>query len=325
MNTEARDDPYDLDNPTSPLNDIHQCWYPYLAMPDVCGLRAHGKYPLPDAVAAHFRKVDPDFSARIREAQVFDFGVAAFPYEAKEFGYAIELFHGGFIDSPYATTIYCIAGQPSRLHVIDRLPAGLMDGFEAVPCSKAYRMVTYLATERDRSVFALIGTTIFWFQQARPEEIGVNALPSRAAYEDLGIRFAGYADENIVFHLRRYATGVFLDCALALATAGVKRTVSRAPRLINEQRVRKGKPRIPTVTHIDFAAYAAARDAARTRGTHASPITHLRRGHIRRLDDGRRVWVKDCMVNGSGDCAIDRRERYEVHLPKRSRPARVRR
>ena len=34
-------------------------------------------------------------------------------------------------------------------------------------------------------------------------------------------------------------------------------------------------------------------------GTHASPRTHLRRGHIRRLAWGPRVWVNSCVVNPS--------------------------
>lgn len=32
-------------------------------------------------------------------------------------------------------------------------------------------------------------------------------------------------------------------------------------------------------------------------GTHNSPRTHLRRGHIRRLSSGKRVWVNACLVN----------------------------
>ena len=31
-------------------------------------------------------------------------------------------------------------------------------------------------------------------------------------------------------------------------------------------------------------------------GTHASPRVHLRRGHIRKIADGRTVWVQACVV-----------------------------
>lgn len=32
-------------------------------------------------------------------------------------------------------------------------------------------------------------------------------------------------------------------------------------------------------------------------GSHASPREHLRRGHVRRLQDGRHIWVNACVVN----------------------------
>lgn len=36
-------------------------------------------------------------------------------------------------------------------------------------------------------------------------------------------------------------------------------------------------------------------------GTHASPRTHLRRGHERHLRDGRKIWIRPCQVgNGQG-------------------------
>lgn len=47
-------------------------------------------------------------------------------------------------------------------------------------------------------------------------------------------------------------------------------------------------------------------------GTHASPRTHLRRGHIRNLADGRQVWVNDTIVNpgnGFADKTYDMKER----------------
>jgi hypothetical protein len=39
------------------------------------------------------------------------------------------------------------------------------------------------------------------------------------------------------------------------------------------------------------------------RGSHSSPRFHVRRGHIRRLPDGRRTWVKQCTV---GDASLGR-------------------
>jgi hypothetical protein len=108
----------------------------------------------------------------------------------------------------------------------------------------------------------------------------------------------------------RSALGSFLYASLILATDGVPRRVQKASQLINAEHVRKGKPRIPAVTHIDFRRYLEADET--TPGHHASPVPHLRRGHIRRLQDGRRVWVRDCLVNASADVATVRRENYHV-------------
>lgn len=41
-------------------------------------------------------------------------------------------------------------------------------------------------------------------------------------------------------------------------------------------------------------------------GTHASPRTHLRRGHIRRLAWGPRVWVNSCVVNPSATGTVNK-------------------
>ena len=47
-------------------------------------------------------------------------------------------------------------------------------------------------------------------------------------------------------------------------------------------------------------------------GSHASPRFHVRRGHIRRFQDGRRTWVKQCTVGNISDGRIDKD--YKVHV-----------
>lgn len=49
---------------------------------------------------------------------------------------------------------------------------------------------------------------------------------------------------------------------------------------------------------IDPGQVSAA--AARLNGTHAAPRWHIRRGHFRRLPDGRRVFVRECQVGDIG-------------------------
>jgi hypothetical protein len=70
-----------------------------------------------------------------------------------------------------------------------------------------------------------------------------------------------------------------------------------APKLINEKRKKKGK--VPFFSYHTLhitGEYTKSENDANQKGTHASPRLHLRRGHIRRLSDGRRVWVSSCVV-----------------------------
>jgi hypothetical protein len=45
-----------------------------------------------------------------------------------------------------------------------------------------------------------------------------------------------------------------------------------------------------------------------TKGTHRSPREHLRRGHIRRLSDGRKVWVNATVVAAGRSCGVIKKE-----------------
>ena len=49
-------------------------------------------------------------------------------------------------------------------------------------------------------------------------------------------------------------------------------------------------------------------------GTHASPVPHLRRGHVRHLPDGRTAWVRDCLVGADEGHFANRRANYATSL-----------
>lgn len=53
-------------------------------------------------------------------------------------------------------------------------------------------------------------------------------------------------------------------------------------------------------------------------GSHASPRFHVRRGHIRRLPDGRRTWVKQCSVGDVSNGRIDKDYRVKVRSQEAS-------
>jgi hypothetical protein len=47
---------------------------------------------------------------------------------------------------------------------------------------------------------------------------------------------------------------------------------------------------------LELVAPSTRQERIELSGTHASPRLHLRRGHIRRLDESRTVWVQSCVV-----------------------------
>jgi len=97
-------------------------------------------------------------------------------------------------------------------------------------------------------------------------------------------------------------TAAFQMCA-ALACANVTTEVIRPTR---EARAAK-----PASTLFDY--HVLMIDPGKERhpsedlgGTHASPRTHLRRGHIRRLAWGSRIWVNSCVVNPSATGTVNK-------------------
>lgn len=88
---------------------------------------------------------------------------------------------------------------------------------------------------------------------------------------------------------------VFQSCA-ALACSNVTTEIVRPNREARAAR--------PASTLFDYHVLmidpSKERNPSEDRGgTHASPRTHLRRGHIRRLAWGPRIWVNSCVVNPS--------------------------
>ena len=89
----------------------------------------------------------------------------------------------------------------------------------------------------------------------------------------------------------------------------------KTPEKINQKRKRKGKRPLPDGYIICVARDVTRREYDRdaddddTKREHASPRTHFRRGHIRRLKSGDRVWVSPTIVN-PGSTPLD--SKYQV-------------
>lgn len=122
--------------------------------------------------------------------------------------------------------------------------------------------------------------------------VSFGVLPEKVleAYPDAATRQAELLRAN-----QAEMRAVFQLCA-ALSCTNVTTDVIRPNREARAAR--------PASTLFDYhvlmirpgAEHATSEDKG---GTHASPRTHLRRGHIRRLAWGPRVWVNSCVVNPS--------------------------
>ena len=87
------------------------------------------------------------------------------------------------------------------------------------------------------------------------------------------------------------------------------------PKLINEKRKKKGKTLFFSYRTLHISGYSEAKGIGK-KGTHASPRLHLRRGHIRKLADDRRIWVTSCLVGdkSKGFAAHDYKVRIDHSL-----------
>lgn len=127
---------------------------------------------------------------------------------------------------------------------------------------------------------------------------------------------AEVTDPDILAKLRSFTLGSLADgvasCSMLLCTRGIRTRVEPAPAKLNAKRARSGKEALPRVTFVDTLHYLEASKNAALRGTHASPVPHLRRGHVRHYRSGREVWIRDALVNCRSLEEVAARDHYEV-------------
>lgn len=80
----------------------------------------------------------------------------------------------------------------------------------------------------------------------------------------------------------------------ALQCQNISTDTIPAPVALNKKRVRAGK--LPFVDYHVLVLKRTASEAAELGGSHASPRRHIRRGHVRRLPNGNRIWIEQMFV-----------------------------
>jgi hypothetical protein len=91
--------------------------------------------------------------------------------------------------------------------------------------------------------------------------------------------------------------------ALTCSNVGIT-TIQKVKTGVNERRVRDGKLPLYEVKALEIIATGReGRKEVMYGNVHegrSGPRQHLRRGHIRRLEDGKKVWVSSCVVGDRG-------------------------
>lgn len=217
----------------------------------------------------------------------------------------LELFLAGHINHPYEAP-YLVGYNYNvqiEIYLID--PSGRLLG-EAGPSVVKFVAMDHPAIGRTLALCS--GGTVGYGDE--PEELRMSLefffpfLPSHLR-----------ARECHDFYTAVYYT------MLVLNTDGVTLRVDRPGDKLNKARIKNRKMPLPPMTLVDTQDYITALQHERyydhdnePHGTHASPIPHLRRGHVRRLSATKTTWVRDCMVNilRGGAASPRTRSHYEL-------------
>lgn len=92
----------------------------------------------------------------------------------------------------------------------------------------------------------------------------------------------------------------YLDLCIALACKNVSTREHAAPASLNRQRLKRGKLPLKGFHVLELAGGQMPGAHGARGGSASSARSHLRRGHIRRLDERRVTWVNSTIVRGRG-------------------------
>jgi hypothetical protein len=133
--------------------------------------------------------------------------------------------------------------------------------------------------------------------------LDINRLATHPEY--FGNRPISHDQEQMLVNFMHPAVMAAYELAVLLQCQNISIRHIKAPEKVNQKRKRKGKRPLPDGYVIYVARDVTRREYERdtdddTKREHASPRTHFRRGHIRRLQSGNRVWVSPTIVNPQG-------------------------
>ncbi|WP_312710614.1 hypothetical protein [Stenotrophomonas sp.] len=124
----------------------------------------------------------------------------------------------------------------------------------------------------------------------------------------------GYSEDRIAAMIIDGALSeiaMLLQACVVLNCSNVQAATLTAPVALNRKGVAKGKRTFFDYRVLQVGAPRGRSDQVTGRH-HASPLSHLHRGHIRRLE-GKTVWVRPTVVNPGGEATTPKA--YAVRTP----------
>lgn len=122
----------------------------------------------------------------------------------------------------------------------------------------------------------------------------IPTIPSPRLY-----RLVETADAFPFDSLDKWYLAVLVDLCCALACSNVRADEMQPPPRLQAARIRKGKRPLFSYHVLTVDTGDQPGETHGTGGARASPRSHLRRGHIRRLPSGKVIWINATMVRGA--------------------------
>lgn len=219
------------------------------------------------------RKVDPELKSVLR---------LPFPVVV-----AFKTIQDASRDTPFHTMNIALSG--------DLVPDEVKEKFSHVISGQHYFILAAFKSlpEEKWATFPAIGVCSF-------------GDPSSDGFDICQLPLADGLDEEDLEYFNK-ATMMRLNNLFAmLGLVNVKKTIEEVPKKLNVKRSRNGKLPLYSyhVLEVDGEKWSA--ETSMTDPDHPGVRSHMRRGHIRRLDEQRKVWVRATMVHGKRPGFVDK-------------------
>jgi hypothetical protein len=228
-----------------------------------------------------------DFADAVLGAEVFDFGEVPTSFLTDEAHRGFEPFHERLLRSPFPVCM-----MRYRL---------TLSATPAVTVSLALAACDLGQDRIDLAVYDISNDRLFGKLFCTP------STRQSGFMEQKGVALETLKQET------RSDLNVYIALLMILNTRGIRLETVEPTKTEQRKRREQGKPPLKRVTRVDVRHFMEAVKNSERGGTHASPVPHRRRGHLRQLPTGKQTWIRDCIVSVRfADEGLAPRTRYQV-------------